>query len=614
MRFLAVSRKTVKKTTIVSSAICVNLQKNGKSIDISRKPCYNKEQSDGKKWVNWKDTNAFSHEKCGKMEEFRMKMKKMLAILAALSVLGTTGLTVGAEDAATTEPATEAITTTEPTEETTEAETTAVEEETTEETVAAEENQVVGMEDASADISISGVAFTVKVSVAADNSVVLSVLKGGVETNLSNICVESRVTGELQVNDYYSVNDLNGLVIHAVDGNHIYTWDEAYNGFTACSLNEDGEEKDTKINDASTFQMNGKTVKVVLFGYANDKDELLRLSVYVDGKLTNLSGIVVNSNLQGIQGSVNYTDEIVYQYSARQYFSVSGNVLTIKPRSGYGTTASYTLDAATNTFVASTAPTTTATTTDSTTTTTTTIDPAETEEALRKIFEEYVDEKKKELPYTTAIDSFYYDESAKKAYGIYTCEDSTYLSVLCIITKDGVVEQSNITYKKDAHRFEEAVCFTCNGSTFIAAIVNLSSNGGNLYALNIYNVSGNEPTRTNLYTIYVGNVISPYGYEITDPDSSIALDDYFTVKSDSVISVKGVDYTYDTESGQFVKVGSDSGKTDNGSASNAPASTVIKNTSGTPKTGDVTTVPAVAVGLTLTAAGVVAFISKRKKK
>lgn len=543
-----------------------------------------------------------------------MKMKKMLAILAALSVLGTTGLTVGAEDAATTEPATEAITTTEPTEETTEAETTAVEAETTEETVAAEENQVVGMEDASADISISGVAFTVKVSVAADNSVVLSVLKGGVETNLSNICVESRVTGELQVNDYYSVNDLNGLVIHAVDGNHIYTWDEAYNGFTACSLNEDGEEKDTKINDASTFQMNGKTVKVVLFGYANDKDELLRLSVYVDGKLTNLSGIVVNSNLQGIQGSVNYTDEIVYQYSARQYFSVSGNVLTIKPRSGYGTTASYTLDAATNTFVASTAPTTTATTTDSTTTTTTTIDPAETEEALRKIFEEYVDEKKKELPYTTAIDSFYYDESAKKAYGIYTCEDSAYLSVLCIITKDGVVEQSNITYKKDAHRFEEAVCFTCNGSTFIAAIVNLSSNGGNLYALNIYNVSGNEPTRTNLYTIYVGNVISPYGYEITDPDSSIALDDYFTVKSDSVITVKGVDYTYDTESGQFVKVGSDSGKTDNGSASNAPASTATKNTSGTPKTGDVTTIPAVAVGLTLTAAGVVAFISKRKKK
>ena len=49
-----------------------------------------------------------------------------------------------------------------------------------------------------------------------------------------------------------------------------------------------GKRKTQKLIDASTFQMNGKTVKVVLFGYANDKDELLRLSVYVDGKLTNL--------------------------------------------------------------------------------------------------------------------------------------------------------------------------------------------------------------------------------------------------------------------------------------------------------------------------------------
>ena len=115
-----------------------------------------------------------------------------------------------------------------------------------------------------------------------------------------------------------------------------------------------------------------------------------------------------------------------------------------------------------------------------------------------------------------------------------------------------------------------------------------------------------------MYSIYIGNTIKDYaGLLITDPNSSTALDDYFTVKSDSVIVVNGVDYTYDTASAQFVKVGdSDSGKTDNGSASNAPAT---KNTSGTPKTGDITTVPAVAIGLTLTAAGVVAFISKRKK-
>ena len=543
-----------------------------------------------------------------------MKMKKMLAILAALSVLGTTGLTAGAEDAIPTEPATETVTTTEPTEETTEtettvAETTAVEEET----VATEENQVVGMEDASADISISGVAFTIKVSVAADNSVVLSVLKGGVETNLSNICVESRVTGELQVNDYYSVDSDNRLTIHAVDGNHNYIWSNEYDIFVAASLHEEGEN--LEIIDTSTFQMSGKTVKVVLFSYENEKfDELSRLSVYVDGKLTNLSEIVVNTALFGQTSPGN-----IYQRSVNQYFSVSGNVLTIKPKSSYGTTASYTLDAATNTFVTSTAPTTTAATTDSTTTTTTTtVDPAETEEALRKIFEEYVAEKQAEDINIGGIKSFYYDAAAKKAYGVYGWNGSLHDDALCIITKDGVSEQhiDGTPGEFNSIDFKESVCFTCNGSTFIAAIVDIHHAVAPLYVLNIYDVNGSEPIKTNLYSIYIGNTIKDYaGLLITDPNSSIALDDYFTVKSDSVITVKGVDYTYDTESAQFVKVGdSDSGKTDNGSASNAPASTATKNTSGTPKTGDTTTVPAVAIGLTLTAAGVVAVISKRKKK
>ena len=102
------------------------------------------------RWKNMGDETkktSLSASELWKMEEFRMKMKKMLAILAALSVLGTTGLTVGAEDTATTtEPATEAITTTETEAETTAAETTAetkAETETTVETAAAEENQTV---------------------------------------------------------------------------------------------------------------------------------------------------------------------------------------------------------------------------------------------------------------------------------------------------------------------------------------------------------------------------------------------------------------------------------------------------------------------------------------
>ena len=548
-----------------------------------------------------------------------MKMKKMLAILAALSVLGTTGLTVGAEDTATTtEPATEAITTTETEAETTAAETTAeteTETETTVETAATEENQVVKMEDASDEITLGGVSFTVKVSVASDSSVVLSVLKDGNVTNLNNICVESKVSGELQVSNYYSVSELSGLVIYAVDGKHTYTWVAgSTNMFSSCSNQEKGEDEGTSIKDTSTFQINGKTVKVVLYSIEKDKENVMRLSVYVDGKLTNLSGIVVNTAYQGIQGDGPFTDDAIYRYSVHQYFSVSGNVLTINPNSAYGKTASYTFDDASGQFITASGAQTTTTTTENTTTTTTTVDPAETEEALRKIFEEYVAEKQKEDISTGGIKSFYYDAAAKKAYGVYGWNGSMHDDALCIITKDGVTEQhlDGTPGEFNSIEFKESVCFTCNGSTFIAAIVDTHHAVAPLYVLNIYDVNGSEPIKTNLYKIYVGNTIKDHaGLLITDPNSSIALDDYFTVKSDSVITVNGVDYTYDTESSQFVKVGdSNSGKTDNGSASNAPAT---KNTSGTPKTGDTTTVPAVAVGLTLTAAGVVAFISKRKK-
>ena len=303
-----------------------------------------------------------------------MKMKKMLAILAALSVLGTTGLTVGAEDTATTtEPATEAITTTETEAETTAAETTAeTETESTVETAATEENQVVKMEDASDEITIDGVSFTVKVSVASDSSVVLSILKDGNVTNLNNICVESKVSGELQVGNYYSVDSNNRLTIYGVDGNHNYIWSNEYNVFVASSLHEEGEN--LEIIDVSTFQMNGKTVKITLWSYEKESfDELLRLSVYVDGKLTNLSEITVNSGLQGIQGDGPFTDDIIYRLSVHQYFSVSGNVLTIKPNSAYGKTASYTFDDASGQFVtAGGAQTTTTTTAAETTTTTTT--------------------------------------------------------------------------------------------------------------------------------------------------------------------------------------------------------------------------------------------------
>lgn len=568
-----------------------------------------------------------------------MKMKKMLAILAALSVLGTTGLTVGAEDTATTtEPATEAITTTETEAETTAAETTAeTETESTVETAATEENQVVKMEDASDEITIDGVSFTVKVSVASDSSVVLSILKDGNVTNLNNICVESKVSGELQVGNYYSVDSNNRLTIYGVDGNHNYIWSNEYNVFVASSLHEEGEN--LEIIDVSTFQMNGKTVKITLWSYEKESfDELLRLSVYVDGKLTNLSEITVNSGLQGIQGDGPFTDDIIYRLSVHQYFSVSGNVLTIKPNSAYGKTASYTFDDASGQFVTAGGAQTTTTTTaaeTTTTTTTTTTSAADLEAAEKALYEIYAAKYKPVHAIKEDVEYHIVDGVLTSATIIVQDDDEKVVKTF-FVTKDGATLINSVPMGGMGYGFK-STDFTCNGYQFYAQIVQPASDADvrSYLTIYVYDKDGNlVPTNINgmqigsvLYTGVDGKVGWTQGYDWV-------LSDFFSSNGDSItinrsiaafidvstsmqytLTSDSTTYTYDAATNTFVATnatnnGSNDGKTDNGSASNAPAT---KNTSGTPKTGDTTTVPAVAVGLTLTAAGVVAFISKRKK-
>ena len=158
-----------------------------------------------------------------------MKMKKMLAILAALSVLGTTGLTVGAEDTATTtEPATEAITTTETEAETTAAETTA-ETETTVETAAAEENQTVKAEE-TAEFTFNGVKFQA-VEVDSQEYVTLKINRieedgSIVETNLSGIDLFAHgdyAEAHRDVLEFLSIDD-DILTINAYGGNQSYQY------------------------------------------------------------------------------------------------------------------------------------------------------------------------------------------------------------------------------------------------------------------------------------------------------------------------------------------------------------------------------------------------------
>ena len=598
-----------------------------------------------------------------------MKMKKMLAILAALSVLGTTGLTVGAEDTATTaEPATEAITTTETEAETTAAETTAeTETESTVETAATEENQVVKMEDASDEITIDGVSFTVKVSVASDSSVVLSILKDGNVTNLNNICVESKVSGELQVGNYYSVDSNNRLTIYGVDGNHNYIWSNEYNVFVASSLHEEGEN--LEIIDVSTFQMNGKTVKITLWSYEKESfDELLRLSVYVDGKLTNLSEITVNSGLQGIQGDGPFTDDIIYRLSVHQYFSVSGNVLTIKPNSAYGKTASYTFDDASGQFVTAGGAQTTTTTTAAETTTTTTTTKKEDAQPVTGDFQ--LDG----VTLTPKIETKGQmgDNDGGLFLNIYSADETLLLSIRVALFNGGngrpegyyevsrylVKTGSNTIVVNDYSHFnvKKYHSYVFENGKFVSTGTTTDDNQEKTFTVEIPTSyvkafcykRGQEITESNYKDSMVISCTTITG--CTNGTVSIVPNGYFVggflVKDakPGTITITGTTGTYSSsedpnvntshgqcgagigdrldsftvtvtidENGNIVTGGSDngdSGKTDNGSASNAPAT---KGTSSTPKTGDTTTVPAVAVGLTLTAAGVVAFISKRKK-
>ena len=502
-----------------------------------------------------------------------MKMKKMLAILAALSVLGTTGLTVGAEDTATTtEPATEAITTTETEAETTAAETTA-ETETTVGTAAAEENQTVKEEGTKKVLTSKTIDF-------------------GQHTSDPNVFTDETLSVEV----YYLLNEEEGPVY---------------------------------------------------------------LSISINGVASNLTGIVVkNSSLAGDQPSIEALCNIDNYFKQSGENSISINVC--------GTWTEY--DYVDGQFVpAGTAPTTTAATTDITTTTTTTTTGTK-EEVVTGDFvldgvtlTPKVEYSNKEpgldeawlylniysqdgtLLVSVPADTYVADDGRPENYG----------KVGRYLVKTGsntitVIDYSGSTVKYHSYVFENGKFVSTGTTTDDNQEKTFTVEIPTSYVKAFCYKRGQEITESNYKDSMVISCTTITG--CTNGTVSIVPNGYFVggflVKDakPGTITITGTTGTFSSsedpnvntshgqcgagigdrldsftvtvtidENGNIVTGGSDngdSGKTDNGSASNAPAT---KNTSGTPKTGDTTTVPAVAVGLTLTAAGVVAFISKRKK-
>lgn len=502
-----------------------------------------------------------------------MKMKKMLAILAALSVLGTTGLTVGAEDTATTtEPATEAITTTETEAETTAAETTA-ETETTVGTAAAEENQTVKEEGTKKVLTSKTIDF-------------------GQHTSDPNVFTDETLSVEV----YYLLNEEEGPVY---------------------------------------------------------------LSISINGVASNLTGIVVkNSSLAGDPPSIEALCNIDNYFKQSGENSISINVC--------GTWTEY--DYVDGQFVpAGTAPTTTAATTDITTTTTTTTTGTK-EEVVTGDFvldgvtlTPKVEYSNKEpgldeawlylniysqdgtLLVSVPADTYVADDGRPENYG----------KVGRYLVKTGsntitVIDYSGSTVKHHSYVFENGKFVSTGTTTDDNQEKTFTVEIPTSYVKAFCYKRGQEITESNYKDSMVISCTTITG--CTNGTVSIVPNGYFVGgfivenAKPGTITITGTTGTYSSsedpnvntshgqcgagigdrldsftvtvtidENGNIVTGGSDngdSGKTDNGSASNAPAT---KNTSGTPKTGDMTTVPAVAVGLTLTAAGVVAFISKRKK-
>ena len=651
-----------------------------------------------------------------------MKMKKMLAILAALSVLGTTGLTVGAEDTATTtEPATEAITTTETEAETTAAETTA-ETETTVETAATEENQIVGRQIINKGnvLTFSG---TLSYPDGKDRPILnldapLEATVSGIDETITYVRLNEEtltyaegtrvtVTGTVDLTVFAGTSQLVVFL-----SNNTITENNATTTTTAAETTPTTTTTTTEATNAivdqktETMIVQGKpyTLRFVLFkstysyGYC--------ISIYVDGKL------VISDQPVGY---FEYNPTSVSSYAGVSRDSVSEVTVTDWGESTTTPTTTsfhYQYDPSQGVFVA----------------VVRSDEDSETTSTKEALYNKFVAAYGKPT-YTNygdfdqdgELDAYfvYYDSTGVNTYFVtkdgitlvdkntgdsmwssdfayFTCNGyrfranlhtripvayaTGYITIERIeadgsltkvnfnetVLQDSFAVDHNPNYTADLREDlanKVSSYFSCNGDKITVThylYENGRDVGSNSYvydeATNSFVTGGSTPTTpdeemktikiynnglvtlsgtvsfekdmTNywhdiltldkpvkvIYMDSMGGMVEPGTTEVID-SVQISFDRTVSIPEGAHITVTGsamhshtahhlrslvlMDCTYQLD-----------GKTDNGSASNAPAT---KGTSSTPKTGDTTTVPAVAVGLTLTAAGVVAFISKRKK-
>lgn len=535
------------------------------------------------KTIRWKKVGdemekaSLSASELWKQEEIRMKMKKMLAILAALSVLGTTGLTVGAEDTATTtEPATEAITTTETEAETTAAETTA-ETETTVETAAAEENQTVGKVGETAEFTFNGMKFqAVQLDPEDFDSSDPLFQSGCVGLTINRIEEDGSITAtNLTKIKLFIKGDGGGsgsdtpvylkpvLDFISIDGD-ILTID-AYGGNQSYQY-VDGQFVPAGTASTTTTTTAAETITTTTT--TTKRDDAHPIDGYYPNGDFQLDGVTLTPKVEYSNKEPGLDEAWLYL----NIYSQDGTLLVSVPADtyvaddgrpeNYGKVGRYLVKTGSNTI--------------------TVIDYS----GSTVKHHSYVFENGKFVSTGTTT-----DDNQEKTFTVEI--PTSYVKAFCYKRGQEITESNY----KDSMVIS---CTTITGCT--NGTVSIVPNG--------YFVGGFIVENAKPGTITITGTTGTYSSS-EDPNVNTSHGQCGAGIGDRLDSFT-VTVTID-ENGNIVTGGSDngdSGKTDNGSASNAPAT---KNTSGTPKTGDMTTVPAVAVGLTLTAAGVVAFISKRKK-
>ena len=565
-----------------------------------------------------------------------MKMKKMLAILAALSVLGTTGLTVGAEDATTTEPVTETVTTETVATETVAnvAETTVAEEETTEETETVDTKIYATKE-------YTMGAHTVKVVLYSDGTLddsgnpveCMDVYVDGNITNLSGMIVNTAMNGDgsntirEDPDSFFTVDGVNTVTVtpYFVFGSPVtYTFNEATGTFvlfgeasttttttaaetTTTTTTTTTSAADLEAAKKALYEVYAAKYKPAVSGYetveyhivdgvltsatiiVEDQDEKVVKTFFVtkDGA-TLINSVLMGGMLYGFE-STDFTCDGYQFYAqfvkpmsdadARSYLTIyvydnDGNLIPTNINGLQVGSAVYTrmedgsFDWAGNFKLK--------------------LDDClssngDTITINRSLYEWYGTQE----DYTSTVDSTTYTYDA--ATNTFVTGGSTpttpdeEMTTIEIYNNGLVTLSGTVSYEKDMTNFWHGI-LTLDKPV---KVIYMDSMGGMVEP-------GTTEVIDSVQISFDRTVSIPEGAHITVTGSAM-----HSHTAHHLRSLVLMDCTYQLD-----------GKTDNGSASNAPAT---KNTSGTPKTGDTTTVPAVAVGLTLTAAGVVAFISKRKK-